>query len=120
MTDLICIVCPRGCHLQVDEENGYAVTGNTCQRGETYGQNELKNPTRMLTSTVAITNAAHRRCPVKTARPIPKGLIMEAMALLKDITLASPVREGDIVVKDICQTGIPFVVTRDLQADSVR
>ena len=23
MTDLICIVCPKGCHLKVDEENGY-------------------------------------------------------------------------------------------------
>ena len=28
MTDLICIVCPKGCHLKVDEENGYKVTGN--------------------------------------------------------------------------------------------
>ena len=25
MTDLICIVCPKGCHLKVDEENGYKV-----------------------------------------------------------------------------------------------
>ena len=25
MTELICIVCPKGCHLKVDEENGYAV-----------------------------------------------------------------------------------------------
>ena len=33
MTDLICIVCPKGCHLKVDEENGYKVTGNGCPRG---------------------------------------------------------------------------------------
>ena len=27
MTEMICIVCPKGCHLKVDEENGYKVTG---------------------------------------------------------------------------------------------
>ena len=40
MTELICIVCPRGCHLQVDEANGYAVTGNSCPRGAEYGRQE--------------------------------------------------------------------------------
>ena len=29
MKELVCIVCPRGCRLQVDEDNGYAVTGNS-------------------------------------------------------------------------------------------
>ena len=33
MKELICIVCPRGCHLLVDEEHGYAVSGISCQRG---------------------------------------------------------------------------------------
>ena len=25
MTELTCILCPKGCRLQVDEKNGYAV-----------------------------------------------------------------------------------------------
>ena len=25
MTELTCIVCPKGCRLNVDEENGYGV-----------------------------------------------------------------------------------------------
>ena len=51
--ELICIVCPRGCHLTVDTELE-KVTGNTCKRGEIYGLNEVKNPTRIVTSTVKI------------------------------------------------------------------
>ena len=39
MTNIICITCPKGCHLSVDEENGYAVTGNSCPRGAEYGKN---------------------------------------------------------------------------------
>ena len=50
MKELICIVCPKGCHLKVDEENGCAVTGNGCPRGAEYGKNELLHPTRVLTS----------------------------------------------------------------------
>ncbi len=41
MKELICIVCPKGCHLQVDEQNDYQVFGNSCPRGAEYGKNEL-------------------------------------------------------------------------------
>ena len=51
MKQLICITCPKGCHLSVDEDNGYAVTGNSCPRGISYGQNELLHPVRVVTST---------------------------------------------------------------------
>ena len=52
MAELICIVCPKGCHLTVDESNGYAVSGHSCPRGEAYGKAELISPTRTVTSTV--------------------------------------------------------------------
>ena len=66
MKELICIVCPKGCHLKVDEENGYAVTGNSCPRGAEYGKKELVNPTRVITSTVKVEGGALRRVSVKT------------------------------------------------------
>jgi len=114
MTELICIVCPRGCHLKVDEENGYRVTGNSCARGEAYGKTELTNPTRVITSTVKIEGAEYPRCPVKTDAPIPKRLIFDAMKTLNPVELKAPARIGDIVVKDVCGTGANFVVTRNL------
>ena len=55
MKELICIVCPKGCHLQVDEQNDYQVFGNSCPRGAEYGKNELLHPTRVLTSIVKVT-----------------------------------------------------------------
>ena len=44
MTNLICIVCPKGCHLAVDEDNNYEVTGFGCARGVDYGKKELQSP----------------------------------------------------------------------------
>ena len=114
MTKIICIVCPKGCHLNVDENNNFAVTGHDCERGVAYGRSELENPTRVITSTVKINGAIHRRCPVKTASPIPKGLIAEAMCLLDDVELVAPVKLGQVVVEDICGTGIPFVASRSM------
>ena len=114
MKELICIVCPKGCHLKVDEENDYAVTGNSCPRGAEYGRVELTHPTRVVTSTVRCTGGAHPRCPVKTSGPIPKELIFQAMGCLDGITLTAPVRVGDVVVPDVCGTGVDFVATRNL------
>jgi len=114
MKELICIVCPKGCHLKVDEENNYAVTGQGCERGAEYGKKELTAPTRVITSTVKVSGGLYARCPVKTAAPIPKALIFEAMKLLDNVELKAPVRVGDIVVDDICGTGIPFIAARNL------
>lgn len=114
MTELICIVCPKGCHLKVDEENGYQVTGNSCPRGADYGKKELTNPTRVITSTVKIIGGAHRRLPVKTDKDISKALIFKAVRLLDDVEVVSPVKTGDIVLKDILGTDVNFVATRDM------
>ena len=114
MKELICIMCPVGCHLKVDEQNNYHVTGNACEKGAEYGKKELTNPTRIITSTVKIEGGLYPRCPVKTTDAIPKELIFDAMKLLCNVVLKSPVKTGDIVVEDILGTGISFVTTRDM------
>ena len=115
MKNLICIVCPKGCHLQVDEDNGYAVTGNSCPRGAEYGKTELLHPTRVLTSTVRVEGGLHRRLPVKTAAPIPKELMFEAMETLNHVTLTAPVTVGQVVIANLLDTGVDVVATRDMK-----
>lgn len=114
MKELICIVCPNGCRLKVDEENGYAVTGNRCARGAEYGRVELLSPTRVVTSTVRCTGASHPRCPVKTDRPIPKERIFDVMEVLEGVSLAAPVSVGQVVIENVCGTGANIVATRGM------
>jgi CxxC motif-containing protein len=114
MKELICIVCPKGCHLKVDENNDYKVTGNGCERGVEYGKNELVNPMRVITSTVKIEGALHRRCPVKTNTSIPKGKMMEVVKELDSVTLKSPVNVGDVVIKNVADTGADIVSTKSM------
>lgn len=115
MTELICIVCPKGCHLHVDEQNNYAVTGNSCEKGAAYGKKELVNPTRVVTSTVRIHGSACRRLPVKTDSDIPKALVFDAVRLLDEVDVTAPVAIGDIIRKDVLGTGVNFVATKSIK-----
>ena len=108
MTSIICITCPKGCRLSVDEENGYKVTGNGCPRGEIYGKNELQHPVRVITSTVRIEGAAVPRLPVKTDKPLPKEKMFEC------ITAKSPVRVGAVLAENILGTDVNIVATKSL------
>lgn len=113
MKELICITCPKGCHLKVDEET-LTVTGNSCEKGAEYGKNEVTNPVRVLTSIVKMDDK--RICSVKTDRAIPKGKIFEIMDTLKTITLKAPVHIGDVVVENVCGTGANWIATKDMEA----
>lgn len=116
MTDLICIVCPKGCHLKVDEENGYKVTGNGCPRGAVYGEKELVNPTRVITSTVRVDAETARRVPIKTNSDIPKGKIYNIMDELTKVTAKAPVNVGDVIIKDVLGLGVDIVATKKVTA----
>lgn len=114
MTNLICITCPKGCHLSVDEANDYAVTGNGCPRGAVYGRNELLHPVRVVTSTVRVEGAAIPRLPVKTDRPLPKEKMAACMALLDTITAQAPIQVGTVLAANILDTDVNIVATKTL------
>ncbi len=117
MKELICIVCPKGCHLLVDEEKR-TVCGNGCKRGVEYGIREVTAPTRVVTTTVCIHGAIHSRLPVKTSQPIPKGLVMELMDLVNTLEVQAPVKIGDVIAADVPHTGVDLVACKhvDLMA----
>ena len=114
MTELICICCPRGCRLSVDENKDYEVTGASCEKGVEYGKMEIKDPRRVLTSTVRIEGAALRRCSVKTSLAIPKGELFKVMREIDGVVLKSPVKVGDLIIENVCGTGADIVSTRSL------
>ena len=113
MTSLICTVCPQGCLLRVDTDDGFAVTGNKCPRGAAYALAELKNPVRTVTSTVRVKDG--RLCPVKTREPIPKALVAKAVATLEAIRLSPPIELGQVVLENVCETGIAFIATKTIR-----
>ncbi len=114
MKELICIICPSGCHITVGDDG--KVSGNTCKRGEVYARKEATHPTRVLTTTVRLESAALRRLPVKTRTDIPKERLFDAMRALDTVVVKAPVHRGDVVLRDICGTGADVIACRDVTA----
>lgn len=113
--ELICIKCPMGCHLKVNTETK-EVTGNTCKRGSAYGISEVTNPTRVITTTMKVENGELPVVPVKTKDAIPKDLNFKAMDIINEIAVQAPIRIGDVLIKNILDTGIDVVATRNVNA----
>ena len=71
---------------------------------------QIINPMRVITSTVRIEGALHRRCPVKTSSPIPKEKMFDVIKALNGIILKSPVNVGDIVIKNVLTREIAIIL----------
>lgn len=114
MREFTCISCPMGCQLTVTVDEGQVtkVEGSTCRRGERYAEQEALHPVRMVTSLVDVAGCA---MPVscKTSEAIPKGLIDECLSILRTIELKPPVHLGDVIVADVCGTGVDVIATKE-------
>lgn len=111
--ELICICCPKGCHLKVDAENN-KVTGNACPRGAEYGINEVTNPVRVITTTAKVEGGVLPVVTVKTKSPIPKDLNFKCMEEINKVVVKAPVKIGDVVIENVLDTGVDIVATRNV------
>jgi len=112
--NLTCIICPRGCALTVEIENGIAkVTGNACPKGEEYGTNECLCPVRTVTSILRVANRPDTMVSVKTTVPVKKADIFAVMDVLKNATVEAPVNAGDVVIKSVY--GADIIATKTVK-----
>ena len=109
---LTCIVCPRGCEMEValgDNGEVISVSGNACKRGEVYAKDECTHPRRTVTSTVRLENGTP--LAVKTSSAVPKEKIFEVMAEINRAVAKRGTKIGDVIIKDVAGTGVSVVAT---------
>ena len=111
--NIICISCPKGCRMEVESDQGHIsnITGYSCPVGKKYACKEFKNPTRVLPTTVRVSNGERPLVSVKTADPIPKDKIIKVMREIAGIEVEAPVEIGQVIIKDILNTGVNLVTT---------
>ena len=116
--EFVCIRCPLGCNITVDLEGTdiKSIAGNTCPRGADYVTKELTDPRRIVTSLVRVQGGELPVVSVKTAADIPKDKIQDCIKVLKNIELSAPVHMGDIVVENICGTGVDIIATANVKS----
>lgn len=114
--EIICTVCPRGCHIMVEGEGDtiLSVDGYSCKRGLEYGSTEFAHPVRILTTTVKLSDVSNDLLPVRSTAPIPKEKIFDCMQVIRAAQVDLPVTRYDVVIADICGTGVDIVATKTL------
>ena len=113
--EVICTVCPRGCTITVEGEGEkiLSVSGFQCKRGEEYASREFVNPVRILTTTVRIEGGKEPLLPVRSDAPLPKGSLMDCMKAIRSVTVKAPVKRYDVILPDVCGTGVNIVATKE-------
>ena len=112
--NMICIICPKGCSLEVEQQaDGVSVTGNSCSKGARYGESECLHPVRTVTATVRVANRPDTMVSVKTAQPVAKDKMAEVMAVLRSTQINAPLQIGDVILQNLCGTSI--LATKSIQ-----
>lgn len=105
---VICAMCPKGCQLTM--MNG-EITGHSCPKGITFGQQEYCQPTRVLTTTML--TAEGRLLPVRTNKAIPKQMMFAVLDACRHKTAPPQCRMGDILVANALDTGADVIACAD-------
>lgn len=113
--ELTCICCPMGCSLKAEVENDevISVSGNNCIRGENYAKSEITAPVRTVTTTIMSDSGIP--VPVKTKDPVAKEKIFETVSQIKETSVHLPIKMGEIVIKNVADTGVDIVATRSVK-----
>ncbi len=112
---LICISCPRGCHLEIspDAADGWLVTGNQCPRGKQYAIQEATDPRRLVTAAVPAKADGVPCASVRSASPLPVALIPELLNTLYQMRLEAPAKRGDVLLANWKNSNIDIIFSSD-------
>lgn len=112
MRELVCIVCPKGCTMKIEEKDGeISVTGNSCKRGASFAVSEMTEPKRTVCSTVRTVFKDAPVIPVRVSAEIPKDRIFDVMREINAVTLSSPVGRNDVIIKNVLGLGADVIAT---------
>lgn len=116
--NLICIGCPLGCSMSIilEDKKVSKVTGNSCSKGEKYAKKEMIDPRRIVTATIRIINGEIPLLSVKTREDIPKNKIFDCINELNNTIVDAPIKVGDTILENICNTGIDIIATKTVHS----
>jgi len=109
LKELTCIVCPNGCRIVAQMQDGqYVFSGNRCARGLEFAGTELTAPMRSITTTVRTVFQEMPALPVRTKGEIPKEMTADIMRELAKVLISEKIGIGETVAADILGSGFPF------------
>ncbi len=116
---LTCTLCPNACNLKVKyapkKEEILTVENCVCSRGEDYAVEELLNPRRSVMTVLPIKSQRNKVTSVLTSQPVPREKICEVYREINKYRPELPVKRGETLIHNVCDTGADVIATRSLK-----
>ena len=112
MREFVCIVCPNGCSLTVDEDLN--VSGNLCPRGKKFAIDEITDPKRTITSTCKTVFKDAPVVAVKTDGEIRKEDMHKIIEEINKVTIVERMNIGDVVIENVLNSGVNVVISSNI------
>lgn len=117
--EVICNKCSKKCILDIDRyEDTVEVKGNLCDIGIKYAKLEIDNKSDIFTTVVRIKGSDYNVVPVKSSKPLDKGLWIECSKVLSRIHVGAPIKMGSIVCKNILNTRVDIICTKSIDKNT--
>ncbi|MGI6214133.1 MAG: DUF1667 domain-containing protein [Christensenellales bacterium] len=115
MKEMVCIVCPNSCLLQIKEKDGkITVEGARCKKGREFATEEMTAPRRALSSTVKTVFAELPVVPVRTQGEILKADIPAVMRCINGCVIDKVYGAGEVVMENAAGSGVNIICTVDM------
>lgn len=117
----ICLRCPQGCEVRTTigpDDEILNISGNRCKLGKEYVEQEIRDPRRVLPTSVRVVGGVRPLVPVWTPEPMPKGLLLELAKDTRGIEVTAPVHVGDVIIENWRDTGVRLVASGEVLAAS--
>ena len=98
--------------VEGDGEKVLSAEGYSCKRGLEYANTEYAHPVRILTTLVKIAGVDNDLLPVRSNQPLPKEKLFDCMDVIRATSVQLPVKRYDVIVPNICGTGVDIVATK--------
>jgi CxxC motif-containing protein len=113
---ITCIICPIGCEIKVQYEDGKVISieGYQCKKGIPYAEEELFHPKRTLTTTMLVRDGELPLVSVKTSKPIPKDRVFDVMDCISQAEVDASVNIGDTLLENVLDLNADIVATKNV------
>jgi CxxC motif-containing protein len=113
----ICLRCPQGCEVQTvvgPNDEILNIKGNKCKLGREYVEQEIRDPRRVLPTSVKVNNGTRPLVSAWTPEPMPKGMLLDLASDTRKIAVEAPVHVGDVIIEDWRGTGVRLVASAEV------
>lgn len=116
--EFTCIVCPNSCDIRAEVAPDGTITeicGQLCPRGAEYVRQELTDPRRNIASSVSVRGGSLPLVSVRLTAPVPKASIFAVMGEINRISLAAPVKIGQVLIPNVLGLGVNVIATKNVE-----